>query len=114
MQSPSLVLYDKVLSKVLRQTAKRSDFDDSSIFRQKLITFLTHVGRVERKLKSASKKTLSDQILFQVNRWLETAGADTKSSLSPKNGWMAVLYLSEVLDCQIESAEDAVALLKQR
>lgn len=117
MQSPSNKIYDVLLSKILRQTAKFSDVDQSTTFQPKLVNFLTHVGRLERKLKSTSKKTLANQIVFQVNTWLEaakSAASDSNPKLSAQSCWTAVLYLSLVLNCNVESVDDVLILLNKR
>jgi hypothetical protein len=114
MQSPGPFFYKRIITKVLRQTAKFTDVDEASIFKSKLVVFLTHVGRLERKLKLASKKTLSDQIYSQVDEWLESASTIRSKNPSPKNAWMAVLYMSVVMGNDVDTIEKASNLLKQR
>ncbi len=114
MQSPKPIYYNRILSKILRQTATFTDLDVATVFRSKLVTFLTHVGRVERKLKLASKKTLSDQIFSQVDQWLQIGARNPPCKPSPKNAWMSVLYLAIVLDVKVETVDGTVGLLRER
>lgn len=115
MQSPLLNIYDRLLFKILCQTAKFSDVDEPTKFTPKLVSFLTHIGRTERKLKSTSKKTLANQIVFQVNNWLNSAHSNaTYPKLTGKNCWMAVLYVSSVLGWDVNNSDNTIALLKER